>query len=115
MAGLDINTLQSRFIVEVDSVINVNLSSQIMSGIGDEPKILGKAMTMEIGETSEPIIGVNGVYVIQVTKHTPASAAQNIGRLRLQGTFQVMSSADFEFLDAMENNAKIEDFRFKFY
>ncbi len=115
MAGLDINTLQSRFIVEVDSVANVNLSSQIMSGIGDEPKVLGKAMKMEIGEISEPIIGANGVYVIQVTKHTPASAAQNIGRLRLQGTFQVASAADFEFLDALENNAKVEDFRFKFY
>ncbi len=115
MADLDVNTLQSRFIVEVDSVANVNLSSQIMSGIGDEPKVLGVAMTLEVGETSKPIIGKNGVYVIHVTKHTPASAAQNIGRLRLQGTFQVASAADFEFLDALENKAKIEDFRFKFY
>ena len=115
MADLDINTLQSRFLVDVDSVANVNLSSQIMSGIGDEPKVLGTAMKMEVGETSKPIIGVNGVYVIHVTKHIPASAAQNIGRLRLQGSFQVASAAEFEFLDAMESNAKVDDFRFKFY
>ena len=115
MAGLDVNTLQSQFDVTVDSIINVNLASQIMSGIGDEPKILGKAMQMEVGETSGPIIGINGVYVIHKTKHTPASAAQNIGRLRLQGSFQVASNAQFELLDAMTNNAKVEDYRFKFY
>ncbi len=115
MTGLDVDALQSRFEVDVDSVANVNLSSQIMSGIGDEPMVLGMAMKMEIGETSAPIIGKNGVYVITVTKHTPASAAQNIGRLRLQGSFQVMSAADFEFLDALENQAKVEDFRFRFY
>jgi peptidyl-prolyl cis-trans isomerase D len=115
MTDMDITTLQSQFTVEVDSINNVNLSSQIMSGIGDEPKVLGTAMKLQVGETSGPIIGVNGVYIIEVTKHTAASAAQNIGRLRLQGSFQVASAAEFELLDALENKAEIEDFRFKFY
>ncbi len=115
MADLDVDALQSKYTVQVDSIVNVNLSSQIMRGIGEEPKILGAAMRMEIGETSNPIIGKNGVYIIQVTKHTPASAAQNIGRLRLQGSFQVANAADFELMDALQSNAKVEDFRFKFY
>jgi len=115
MADMDISSLQSQFTVDIDSVENVNLNSTVMSGIGDEPKVLGNAMKMDIGETSGPIVGANAVYVIQVTKHTPASAAQNIGRLRLQGSFQMVNAADLELLVALENNAKIEDFRFKFY
>ena len=39
-----------------------------------EDKVLGTVIGMKEGETSEPIIGGNGLFIVKVTKETPAEA-----------------------------------------
>ena len=100
---------------EADTVKNVNLGVQIMNKIGNEPKVMGSAVAMQVGDLSKPIIGNNGVYVIELIKHTPASAAQNLARLREQGTFNVVNAADLELFEALRKNADIQDNRFTYF
>ncbi len=77
--------------------------------------MIGTAVNMQVGQVSEPIIGLNGVYVIELLKYTPASAAQNIPRLRDQGSFQIASAANRELLPALREKAEIKDNRFTYY
>jgi len=99
----------------VDTVKNVNFGLQMLGDIGNEPKVIGTAVNMSVGQTSEPIIGRNGVYVIEIIKYTPASAAQNLPRLRDQGSFQIASAASRELLPALKHKAEIDDNRFTYY
>ena len=113
--GSSLQSVAEAFDVEIDSVENINFGVQFMRNIGEEPLVLGTSTSMEVDDISNPIVGTNGVYVIQITKHVPASLAQNIPRLRRQGSFQVQNAADFELLDAMRKDAKVKDLRSRYY
>ena len=116
IAGQNIDQiLADNDMAEADTVKNVNLGVQIMNKIGTEPKVMGTAVTMQIGDVSKPIVGRNGVYVIELTKYTPASAAQNMARLRQQGSFTIASAAELELFEALRKNAEIEDNRFTYF
>ena len=116
IAGQSIDQiLDNNSMAEADTVKNVNLGVQILSKIGQEPKVMGTAVAMQVGDMSKPIIGENGVYVIELTKYTPASAAQNMARLREQGSFNVANAAEIELFEALRKNADIEDNRFTYF
>ena len=107
--------LANNDMAEADTVRNVNLGVQIMNKIGNEPRVIGSAVTMQVGDLSKPIIGSNGVYVIELTKYTPASAAQNLARLREQGSFTIENAADLELFEALRKNADIQDNRSTYF
>ncbi len=99
----------------VDTIRNVNFGSQLLPGIGDEPGVLGTAISMELGGVSDPIIGRNGVYVVEVIKKIPAGAAQNYAGLRQQGSLRIANAASRELLEAMRKKADVSDLRSNFY
>ena len=116
MSGKTISQVASEFSqASVDTVVNVNFGSQIMRNIGDEPKVLGTAVVMEVGDVSQPIIGESGVFVIELIKKTPAGAAQNYAGLRQQGSMRIANAADRELLSALRKKAEISDLRSNFY
>jgi parvulin-like peptidyl-prolyl isomerase len=116
VAGQDMNTIMSsNDMAEMDTVRNVNFGTQMLGNIGNEPDVIGTAANMQVGQVSDPIIGRNAVYVIELLKYTPASAAQNLPRLRDQGSFQIASAAKRELLPALKEKAEIEDNRFTYY
>ena len=43
------------------------LANLSIEGIGYEPELVGSIFAAKVGEVSAPIIGKNGVYVVQVT------------------------------------------------
>jgi parvulin-like peptidyl-prolyl isomerase len=86
-----------------------------MRTIGEEPAVLGTALGLPVGQISKPIVGRNGVYLIEVIDRIEGTVPQNITQMRRQATFQYANSADLELLDAMRKNARIEDNRYTFF
>jgi peptidyl-prolyl cis-trans isomerase D len=111
----DLEEVAQQFGVTVDTVEGVNIGIQQMRTIGEEPTVLGTALGMSVGQTSKPIVGRNGVYLIHVIDKIEGTAPQNITQMRRQATFQYANSADLELLDAMRKNARIEDNRYTFF
>ena len=115
VSGSTLDAIAAEFDVAIDSVENVSFGTDFMRNIGDEKAVLGTSMAMDMNEVSKPIIGKNGVFVIQLTNTDSGGLAQNILRLRRQGSFQIANAADFELLTAMREEAKIKDMRNQFY
>jgi peptidyl-prolyl cis-trans isomerase D len=55
----------------------LTIKNTTLSGAGVEPKVVGAAFGLSEGETSKPIDGEKGVYVIEVTKVNDATALDN--------------------------------------
>lgn len=111
----DLSALASQFGVAVDSVENVNFGIYTMRNIGDEPQVLATATKLQEGQKSGPIVGKNGVFVVEVTKRIEAPPAANIPQMRRQASFQMANSAEFELMSALKRSAKIQDNRYTFF
>lgn len=115
MTATTLPALAAEFDVEIDSVESVNFLTQFMRTIGAEPQVLATAIAMEVGETSGPIVGENGVFVIEVVDKSPAGTTEAMAELRSRAASQIKNAADFELMPALRYNADIEDSRSTYY
>ena len=99
----------------VRTAVAVNMKNPTLSGAGREPLVIGTAFGLAEGETSEPIEGNTGVYVVEVTKVTPApamssyqAAANRVGQAK-------ESAVNTQLYNALKDAAEIEDNRAVFY
>ncbi len=93
----------------------LNRKTPTISGAGTEPKVVGTAFAMEPGNISNAIVGNNGVYVIEVTKKTPASGLDNYMSYTAQASKTQTGLVNSKVFEALKQAAEIEDKRAKFY
>ena len=80
--------------VSVDTVSGLNLLNSFVAGLGNEPKVIGAAFALENGQTSEPILGNSGVFILKTINKTEAGDAANIAFLRRTITEQSKNVAE---------------------
>ena len=93
----------------------LNMKTPTISGAGTEPKVVGTAFALEIGKTSQPIAGNNGVYIIEVTKKTDAPSLESYLSYATQTSTNQANSANSRVFNALKEAAEIEDNRARFY
>ncbi len=93
----------------------LSMKTPTISGAGTEPKVVGTAFALEIGSVSKPIVGSNGVYVVEVTKKTPASGLDTYMSYASQASKTQAGLVNSKVFDALKEAAEIEDKRAKFY
>lgn len=95
----------------VRTALAVNMKNPTLSGAGREPKVVGTAFGLKEGETSRLIEGNNGVYMLEVTKVTPAIEMDNYQAFANQITTSRMTSVNSSLFNALKSAAEIEDNR----
>ena len=99
----------------VKTALAVNMKNPTLSGAGREPKVIGTAFGLEEGATSKLVEGINGVYVVQLTKLTPAEPLPNY-QASANRVGQAKSNAvNTQLYNALKEAAEIEDNRATFY
>lgn len=99
----------------VKTSLALTMKNPTLSGAGREPIVVGTAFGLAEGATSGPIDGVNGVYVVQVTKKTPAAELPNYQANANRLTAAKVSSAGTALYTALKDASEIEDNRASFY
>ncbi len=99
----------------VKSALAIQMKNPTVSGAGTEPTVVGTAFGLPQGQVSKPIIGKNGVYVIEVTKQTPGAGLESYKSYAAQASKSVMNTANSKVFEALKEKAEIEDRRAKFY
>ena len=98
------------------TTVDVTFEGRGFGNFGVEDKVIGTVMGMKAGETSEPIVGGNGLYVVKVTKETPAAATTDYTNIvkeqRSKFVNQILNNAAYS---ALKDNVKIEDNSILFY
>ncbi|MFT3682392.1 MAG: SurA N-terminal domain-containing protein [Ferruginibacter sp.] len=95
---------------------SLTFSSQIINGVGQEPKIIGAAFNKAYQtNVSEPIAGMNGVYVIKVnsTGTKPADTADQAAGQVTNRTKSLSQQINSGWFDALKKLASIVDERSK--
>ncbi|TGV03107.1 SurA N-terminal domain-containing protein [Flavivirga rizhaonensis] len=95
----------------VRSASAVNMKSPTISGAGREPLVVGAAFGLKEGETSKLIDGENGVYMVQVTKVTPAVELDSYQAAANRVEQQKINVVNSKLYNALKEAAEIEDNR----
>lgn len=93
----------------------LNMKTPTISGAGTEPKVVGAAFALESGQVSEPVVGNNGVYVVEVTKKTPGSGLDTYMSYAAQESKTQANAVNTRVFNALKEAADIEDKRANFY
>ena len=101
---------------EKTTVNNITFEGRGFGNFGVEDKVIGSVVGMKEGETSQPIVGGNGLYVVKVTKQDVAAAPADYSSIekekRSQFNNRVINQGAYS---ALKDNAKIEDNSVLFY
>lgn len=100
----------------VKSASAITMKNPTIAGAGKEEKVIGTAFGMQEGATSGLIEGEKGVYVIEVTKVTPATGAENAFQAAANRLGNTKSGAvNSKLYNALKEAADIEDNRAEHY
>jgi peptidyl-prolyl cis-trans isomerase D len=99
----------------VKTAISVNMKNPTLSGAGREPKVIGTVFGLTEGATSKLVVGLNGVYAVQLTKLTPASELPNYQAAANRVGQAKSNAVNSKLYTALKDAAEIEDNRASFY
>jgi peptidyl-prolyl cis-trans isomerase D len=100
--------------VTVMNAVDLTIENPSIAGAGYEPKVVGTAMSSKAGQLSSPIEGNSGVYVV-VTKAVVKAPAINNYDEYVNKVKQQVASYSGRVIQALKNEADIEDNRAEFY
>ncbi|TAE46597.1 MAG: hypothetical protein EAZ89_19765 [Bacteroidetes bacterium] len=115
VAGSDLNAVKEAYGAGAftNSATNITFETSTIPGIGADRLIVGKVAGMAQGETSKPIEGQNGVYIIQVTAVTEAPEADEttLASLKQSQMMQGKSAIQGKIMAALTELADVKDKR----
>jgi peptidyl-prolyl cis-trans isomerase D len=96
---------------------SITMTSQIINGIGAEPKLIGASFNKEYAaKPSPPITGVNAVYLIKIisTQAKPAETTEAIAK-ETTNKISTLRSQVNNWYEGLKKQASIKDKRSQFY
>jgi peptidyl-prolyl cis-trans isomerase D len=113
--GKSLEDLASANNVTVSTASALTMKSPTIPGAGREPLVVGSAFTLEEGASSGLLIGETGVFMVKVTKKTPAAEIQNFSTYAKTLTTSNANRVNSAVYNALKECADIEDKRATFY
>ena len=115
MQGKSLSDISAIYDTPVDTVPAVGLNATQIPNLGQEPVIIASLESLNQGQLSDPIVGNNGVYLIQVNSKTEMPSMGNISQIKSSKSVQTRQRVQANLLKAMQDGAEILDDRAKFY
>jgi len=116
IAGQSLASIASTYNSEVDTITGATFNSPYLAEMGgSEPNVLAAAYNMEANSTSAPIVGTNGIYVLQLVSKTQPTAVTNLPQLKKQTSSTYQTQVGRQLMQAMKKTVKIKDSRSTFY
>jgi len=92
----------------------LSMANPMISGIGPEMKVVGKAFGLAAGKTSGLIEGEAGVFMVRTKSVENAAALTNFSAITTRLNGQGRGGVETRLSTALKDNADIEDNRFEF-
>lgn len=111
----EINTVASNQNVSVKAANAISMANPTIAGAGTEPKVVGVAFGLKVGETSGLIDGEKGVYMVKVTAVNNAPKLQDYSGFANTVNTSKASSLNTNAYNALKDEADVEDNRANFF
>ncbi len=95
----------------VRSATALSLANPMIQGLGQEPKVVGRALGMEAEKVSEAIEGTAGIYFVKTQAVVKAPELPNYATYSNRIKTQNQNASQGKIFTSLKNNAKIEDNR----
>ena len=116
ISDMDMGSIASAYNVEVDTAFGVAFSQSFVTGVGSEPKVIAAAFALANGQTSRAVIGNSGVFKLSmINKASMEGVDPNIPQIRQQVSALNRAQVYSGLIEGIKRNAKVKDYRFKFY
>lgn len=99
----------------LDTVSNFNFGAYNLYNYGPELSVIGQISNMKPKETSKPLKGEMGVYIVYYEQNIPVSPINDYKMFISQFSGIFSQKVSNELIKALENNTKITDNRYLFY
>jgi peptidyl-prolyl cis-trans isomerase D len=113
--GKSLEDLASANNVTVSTASALTMKSPTIPGAGREPFVVGSAFALEEGTSSNLLKGETGVFMVKVTKKTPAAEIENFSTYAKTLTTSNANRVNSAVYNALKEDADIEDKRATFY
>jgi len=114
MKGATLEEIAKNNTTTVRTASLVTLASPLLSGVGNEPAVVGAMFSLKLNEISNTIEGKKGVFVVKVTKRDTPVALDNYDNFRSK-ILSRLKGRSFQLYQILEESADIKDNRGKFY
>lgn len=118
ISGNDLSVIAQNNGTQIKSATGISLDEPMISGAGNEPEVVGAAFSLNEGQTSAPIAGEKGVYMVKVTNRTEAPELASYAAIASQETEKrsaAIGTGNGPVVEALKEAAEIEDNRATFY
>lgn len=114
-SGKSLEELASSNNTNQSTATALTVKTPTIPGAGREPLVVGKAFSLEQGETSGLIEGESGIFMVQVTKKEEAPKLDNYATYATSLRTSNAARVNTEVFNALKDKATIEDNRSVFY
>lgn len=116
MSGItDITELSQKTNLPIENGNNISFSSFSVPGMGREPYVVGKIVTLKQGQMSIPLEGEQGVYVVYVESFTEAPEVSDFSGYKTSLRQAWQTRVTNEVFEALKEKANVVDDRARFY
>tara|TARA_R110001583_G_scaffold145096_1_gene297085 strand:+ start:22152 stop:24311 length:2160 start_codon:yes stop_codon:yes gene_type:complete len=98
----------------VRTTSSVTLASPLLSGVGNEPAVVGAMSTLKLEEVSDKIEGEKGVFVVLVTKRETPTELDNYNTFRKKLVTK-LNGRSYQLYKVLEDAGDVIDNRSKFF
>ncbi|HPR32377.1 MAG TPA: peptidylprolyl isomerase [Prolixibacteraceae bacterium] len=112
--GASIEETAQNLQLEVERASGFNFAYGSVNAIGYEPAVNGAALALEVNQQSNPVVGRNGVYILQLTEiqgEIPADFAAEKKSMFANASYRT----GYQAYQTLKDNTEIADKRSKFY
>ena len=110
----DLQSIAAKYATKVDTATNVAYAAATIPGAGSEPKVVAEAFDVDLNQSSTPIAGNNGVYVV-IPTNKPAPAPANPSFTRQTAQISDRGQVGVKLMSSLRKNADIIDNRSRFF
>jgi peptidyl-prolyl cis-trans isomerase D len=100
---------------KIQTALAVNISSPTLSGVGNEPEVIGSSFGLEEGQTSKAILGNKGVFYIYLEKLNIAPDLPNYLMFSNNLSAAKINNLKTKIYEALKEVSEIVDNRALFY
>jgi peptidylprolyl isomerase/peptidyl-prolyl cis-trans isomerase D len=114
MTGNTLEEVAKNSNVTVNTANSITMASPLISGVGNEPGVVGAMSTIELNKVSDLIEGDKGVFKLKVTSRTEPVELENYENFRKQ-IISKLAGRSYQLYQVLEDKADIVDNRAKFF
>lgn len=115
LAGKSLEQVAQTVNSDIKTAEAINMASYRFGSAGMEPYVIGATTALKAGETSAPLKGNTGVYIVRVDSVSAATSTYDETSEIMQMNMRMSYSFPYMIMQNLREAAEIEDNRFNFY